>query len=349
MARTTIDQLLACARRSLTRLDPAAALDAMGTGATLIDIRSDSQIAEDGVVPGALVIPRNVLEWRLDPASEHRHAQAPGLDDRVILMCNEGYQSSLAAATLQQLGFARATDLNGGFQAWCAAGLPVDMCGASDRPDPHYRPRLRVTGDAAAHWGSIYTRKNPEQVSWYQPVPERSLALIASTRLSRDAAILDVGGGTSSLAALLVASGYTDVTVADISSAALDYAKAQAGSDADDITWIEADIRTTAFARCYDLWHDRALFHFMVTCSDREAYLEVLRRTLRPAGHLILATFGPHAPEQCSGLPVARYDARGVAALLGADFTEIWSGLQTHQTPSGTSQQFLYTHFVHSP
>jgi rhodanese-related sulfurtransferase len=125
MPRTTVDQLLANARQGLARLGPAAALQAVDAGAVLIDIRSDTQIAHDGVVPGAIVIPRNVLEWRLDPASQYRHPQAPSLTDQVILMCDAGYQSSLAAATLQELGFARATDLDGGFQAWRAAGLPV--------------------------------------------------------------------------------------------------------------------------------------------------------------------------------------------------------------------------------
>jgi rhodanese-related sulfurtransferase len=117
MTRTTIEKLLADARRRLDRLDPRAALDATRAGATLIDIRADSQIIRDGTIPGALVIPRNVLEWRLDPASEYRDPRAPQLDDLVILLCDHGYQSSLAAATLQQLGFARATDLAGGFQA----------------------------------------------------------------------------------------------------------------------------------------------------------------------------------------------------------------------------------------
>jgi rhodanese-related sulfurtransferase len=126
-ARTTIAELLADARRRLTRLDPAKARQAMRAGAVLIDIRSDSQIARDGSIAGALVIPRNILEWRLDPASQHRHPRAPQLDDHVILLCDEGYQSSLAAATLQQLGFARATDVEGGFQAWRAAGLPVEQ------------------------------------------------------------------------------------------------------------------------------------------------------------------------------------------------------------------------------
>ena len=131
MTRTTIDELLEQARRRLKRLDPPAAFAAMRSGATLIDIRSDSQIATDGVIVGALVIARNVLEWRLDPASPARHRDAPGLDDQVILTCDAGYASSLAAVTLQELGFARATDLDGGFQAWRAAGLPTAPSGES--------------------------------------------------------------------------------------------------------------------------------------------------------------------------------------------------------------------------
>src|SRR5207248_3098497 len=133
MARATIDELHAGARHGLTRLDPTATRDAMGCGAALIDIRDDSQLAQDGVIPGALVIPRNVLEWRLDPSSRHRHPRAPNLNDQVILMCNEGYQSSLAAATLQQLGFTHATDLDGGFQAWRAAGFPVQQFVAPEK------------------------------------------------------------------------------------------------------------------------------------------------------------------------------------------------------------------------
>jgi rhodanese-related sulfurtransferase len=133
--RLTIHELLANSRRHLKRLAPTEARDAMRSGAVLIDIRSDSQIARDGTVGGALVISRNVLEWRLDPASGHRHPEAPQLGDHVILLCNEGYQSSLAAATLQQLGFARATDVEGGFQAWRAAALPADVpAGSSAGP-----------------------------------------------------------------------------------------------------------------------------------------------------------------------------------------------------------------------
>jgi rhodanese-related sulfurtransferase len=126
MARVTVDDLLAEARRRLTRAEPATAFEALQDGATLIDIRAESQIAQDGAIPDALIISRNTLEWRLDPDCKHRHPDAPGLGEHVIVMCNEGYQSSLAAATLQELGFARATDMAGGFQAWRSAGLPVD-------------------------------------------------------------------------------------------------------------------------------------------------------------------------------------------------------------------------------
>jgi rhodanese-related sulfurtransferase len=125
MARVTIDELLAAARKRLHRLGPAEARSAQANGATLIDIRPDNQIATEGMIPGALIIPRNVLEWRLDPDSAHRHAHAPDPEASVIVVCNEGYQSSLVAATLQELGFSRATDLDGGFRAWRAAGLPV--------------------------------------------------------------------------------------------------------------------------------------------------------------------------------------------------------------------------------
>jgi rhodanese-related sulfurtransferase len=122
----SVDQLLAEARARLERLEPAEAQAELGNGALLIDIRSDSQRAADGVVPGAAFVPRNVLEWRLDPASPHREPELARPGRRIVLMCDEGYQSSLAAATLQELGLPHATDLAGGFQAWRDAGLPVD-------------------------------------------------------------------------------------------------------------------------------------------------------------------------------------------------------------------------------
>jgi len=120
----TVEELLAQARRELARLPPPAALEAVGEGAFLVDIRSDSQRASDGTIPGASYVPRNVLEWRLDPASEHRDPALARHDRQVILICNEGYQSSLAAANLRRLGL-NATDVIGGFQSWLASGLPV--------------------------------------------------------------------------------------------------------------------------------------------------------------------------------------------------------------------------------
>jgi SAM-dependent methyltransferase len=197
--------------------------------------------------------------------------------------------------------------------------------------------------EARTHWERIYEEKAPEALSWYQPVPNTSLELIEKARVARDAAILDVGGGASSLAGRLLDAGYTDVTVADISSAALDRARAALGPDADRVTWVEADVRDHDFGRRFDLWHDRAVLHFMVEPADRDGYLEVLRRTLRLGGHLILATFGPEGPTRCSGLPVSRYGAPALAEVL-PEFELLSSRIEVHHTPSGTPQQFLYAH-----
>ena len=200
-----------------------------------------------------------------------------------------------------------------------------------------------------AHWENTYASKPTGKVSWYEPRPEHSLKLIEATGVSRDAGILDVGGGASSLTAELLGMGYTDLTVADISHAALAHAKAELGSDASRIMWVEADIRTHDFGRHYDLWHDRAVFHFMVSPADRTGYLNVLCRTLRPGGHLVIATFGPQGPTQCSGLPVERYRADELQRALGEDFELASSSLAVHRTPSGASQQFLYAHLLRRP
>ena len=205
-----------------------------------------------------------------------------------------------------------------------------------------------MVGDRA-HWEGSYAQRAPDQVSWYEPLPERSLELIQATGLGHDASILDVGGGASSLAAELLAMGYTDLTVADISPTALAHAQTELGGSAAGITWVEADIRTHDFGRRYDLWHDRAVFHFMVDADDRKRYLDVLRKTLKPGGHLILATFGPQGPTECSGLPVERYGADDVQQVLGDDFTLLSSSLIIHRTPSGGSQQFHYAHLLRRP
>jgi SAM-dependent methyltransferase len=193
-----------------------------------------------------------------------------------------------------------------------------------------------------AHWRNVYAQREPDAVSWFEANPATSLAMIEEAELGRDAAILDVGGGASRLAAELLRDGYSDVTVADISVGALKRAKSELGEDADRVTWIEADVRQHDFGRLFDFWHDRALFHFMVDPDDRDDYVDTLRRTLRPGGHLVLSTFGPDGPTQCSGLPVSRYHAEELSSVLRPDFELLSSRLQDHETPSGARQQFVY-------
>ncbi len=195
---------------------------------------------------------------------------------------------------------------------------------------------------AEAHWDGIYAQRDPREVSWYEPSPEISLALIQQSGIARDAAIVDVGGGASVLAAALLADGYTDLTVADICAASLKEAKTLLGPDAELVRSVRADVRTHDFGRRYDLWHDRAVFHFMVSAADRDGYLDTLRRALRPAGHAIFATFGPDGPGRCSGLPTRRYDAPELTQLLGAEFRPIATRLHEHTTPAGQRQQFVY-------
>jgi ubiquinone/menaquinone biosynthesis C-methylase UbiE len=197
-----------------------------------------------------------------------------------------------------------------------------------------------------AHWDQTYAEKGPDRVSWFQHRPIRSIELVEAAELQRTAGIIDVGGGASRLAAELVMGGYTDVTVADISAGALDRARDALGEDSRRVRWLQADVRAYDFGRTFELWHDRAVFHFMVTAADRDAYLGTLRRALAPSGHLVIFTFGPAGPTQCSGLPVQRYDIRTLRATLGQEFRVLSSGLEAHETPSGNKQQFLYAHLV---
>ncbi|MGI8505838.1 MAG: class I SAM-dependent methyltransferase [Solirubrobacteraceae bacterium] len=198
-----------------------------------------------------------------------------------------------------------------------------------------------------AHWEKRYTGRESSELSWYEASPQTSMAMIEVLGLGFEAAIIDVGGGTSALAGELVDAGYRDVSVVDISSAALARARAQGGESAERIRWIQADVRVDGLGRTYDLWHDRAVFHFMVEATDRARYLQTLKRSLRPGGHLIIATFGPDGPAQCSDLPVSRYGPDELASVLGADFRPVSSMLREHRTPSGRSQQFLHAHLRH--
>jgi ubiquinone/menaquinone biosynthesis C-methylase UbiE len=203
-----------------------------------------------------------------------------------------------------------------------------------------------MTDSVAGHWANVYERKAPEEVSWYEEQPTRSLELVRACEVARDAPIIDIGGGTSALAAALVAEGYRNVTVADISQSALHGAEERAGALADRINFLLADVRHHDFPSPVEIWHDRAVYHFMVTEEDRDSYLSTLRKTLGPGGHLLIATFGPEGPEQCSGLPTCRYDATTLTAALGTGFSEIASGIEVHRTPGGRPQQLLFAHFL---
>lgn len=207
--------------------------------------------------------------------------------------------------------------------------------------------------DRQAHWDRAYTEKSETQVSWFQEVPARSLAMIAAASPPQDLAIkssvIDVGGGASRLVDALLAAGHADVTVLDISQAALDRAQARLGARAEQVRWICADITRWTPHRTWDVWHDRAVFHFLTEPEAQEAYIAALTAATKPGAAVILSTFAPDGPERCSGLPVQRYDAAGLAQRLGADFALIDQAAERHVTPWGSVQSFTYAAFRRTP
>ena len=197
--------------------------------------------------------------------------------------------------------------------------------------------------NAKAHWEDVYRSKAVDEVSWYRPHLDVSLSLIESAAPDRGSAIIDVGGGEATLVDDLVARGYGDVTVLDISQAAIEVAKARMGAAAAPVHWIADDITEVGLdAARYDLWHDRAVFHFLTRAEDRAAYVRQVARAVKPGGHVIVATFGPEGPEQCSGMDVVRYDADGLHGEFGAKFRLLDSVTELHETPWRTPQQFMY-------
>ncbi len=193
------------------------------------------------------------------------------------------------------------------------------------------------------HWEKVYTSKASDAVSWFQPHADRSLNLILGTGVDRDAAIIDVGGGASTLVDDLLENGYTNLSVLDLSAAALDTARSRLGAKADNIRWIEADItRANLPAHHFDVWHDRAVFHFLTTPEQRVAYVQTVFDSVKPGGHVIVATFADDGPDQCSGLPVMRYRPDELHAEFGVAFALLSYEKEAHHTPSGTVQQFVY-------
>lgn len=197
--------------------------------------------------------------------------------------------------------------------------------------------------DSKSHWEAVYSTKSPDSVSWFQNHAEESLRFIVSTRLGSAAAIFDVGGGASTLVDDLLTAGYVDISVLDLSAAAMAAARRRLGAAADKVTWIEGDI-TQVDLPCarFDIWHDRAVFHFLTDAASRRRYVEQVMRAVRPGGHVIVATFAEDGPEQCSGLPVMRYSADELHAEFGDGFKLLTHHKEEHRTPFGQPQQFVY-------
>lgn len=196
--------------------------------------------------------------------------------------------------------------------------------------------------NVADHWQHVYKTKRADEVSWYQPHLETSLRLIRATAAGGEP-ILDVGGGASTLVDDLLTAGYSDVTVLDVSSEALNAARERLGPRASALTWIVDDVIRVQLPRHrFSVWHDRAVFHFLTDAEDRRRYVEQVRHALAPGGHVIVATFGPSGPARCSGLPTARYDAAGLHAEFGSDFVLVDQRVEAHRTPLGVEQQFVY-------
>jgi len=204
--------------------------------------------------------------------------------------------------------------------------------------------------DPKAHWDNIYRTRKPDEVSWYRPHLERSLELIAQAAPSRDACIIDVGGGESTLVDDLVARGYRNLAVLDISATALAVSRQRLGADADRVTWICGDATTVALAgHRYDVWHDRAVFHFLTAANDRAAYVRQVAHAVKPGGHVIVATFGPEGPTRCSGLEVVRYGPDALHDEFGPTFRLVQHCTELHTTPSGNVQQFVYCYCALAP
>ncbi len=194
------------------------------------------------------------------------------------------------------------------------------------------------------HWEAVYETKQPNQVSWYQQTPQHSLDLITAMVPDTEAAIIDVGAGASTLVDELYAAGYHNLTALDISARALAVAHARMGHSAEHVTWLQADVLTADLpAAAFDVWHDRAAFHFLTSTTDRDRYVEIVRRSLRPGGVAIIATFAENGPATCSGLPVTRYSAQELVHTFGPWFRLRSAEPEEHITPSGGMQAFVYT------
>ena len=200
-----------------------------------------------------------------------------------------------------------------------------------------------MSKNAITHWDTVYRTKAPNAVSWYRPHLERSIDLIQRVAPDHSASIIDVGGGESTLVDDLLAKGYRNVSVLDISPTAIEVARKRVGKLARHVTWLPTDVTHAVLpSHHYDVWHDRAVFHFLTRQDERTAYVQRVAGSMKLGGHVIVATFGPEGPTKCSGLDVVRYDAQSLHAEFGRHFQLMESATELHQTPFDTTQQFLY-------
>jgi SAM-dependent methyltransferase len=195
------------------------------------------------------------------------------------------------------------------------------------------------------HWEQVYSDRKPTDVSWYQLHPEYSLALIEACAAGTAARILDVGGGASTLVDYLLAAGYRHVNVLDIAGTAIQQAKARLGARASEITWLEQDVTRYPFAQDFDIWHDRAVFHFLTSPEERARYIANLKQALKPGGYAIIATFAEDGPTECSGLDVMRYSPKSLSEVMGGLLRLVETREEEHHTPNGGVQRFIYCRF----
>jgi 2-polyprenyl-3-methyl-5-hydroxy-6-metoxy-1,4-benzoquinol methylase len=201
--------------------------------------------------------------------------------------------------------------------------------------------------DTQEHWDLIYGTKATTEMSWSRPHLDTSLALVERIAGDRSASIIDVGSGESTLVDDLIGRGYRNITVMDISRTAIEHTKKRLGSASQQVAWLVADITQTRLpSHSYDVWHDRAVFHFLKDLAQRLAYVRQVASAVKHGGHVIVGTFGPEGPEKCSGLDVMRYDADSLHAEFGSRFRLVASSKELHQTPFGTTQQFLYCYCI---
>lgn len=199
-----------------------------------------------------------------------------------------------------------------------------------------------------AHWENVYTDKSPLEVSWYQQEPTLSLSLIHETKIDKDAAIIDVGGGASLLVDRLFNEGYQHLSVLDISGRALNHARERLGVNAEKVEWYEEDVTAFRAPHPYILWHDRAVFHFLNDEADRRRYVAALEQAVPSGGHIIIAAFAIGGPEKCSGLDIVQYDSAKLVNVLGGEFRLLEEQVEIHLTPSKAEQKFVYFHLVRS-